>query len=185
VLAGEVLVNNHWVNSVLVLRGDGAGGFTNQGRFPANNARDGVGIGQLNDDTLSDIVAPGGGAVSFLFRQPVPPIANAGPDQNVIADTLGFATVALDGSGSSDPEGGTLTYVWSDGGGTIATGVGPTVTLHGFGLHTITVTVTSGNNATASDSVQIGLNVPTGGVAPQGPPGPEGDKGDKGDKADK
>ena len=83
VLAGEVLVNNHWVNSVLVLRGDGAGGFTNQGTFPVNNISDGVAIGQLNDDTLSDIVAPGGGAVSFLFRQPVPPIANAGPDRPI------------------------------------------------------------------------------------------------------
>ena len=42
------------------------------------------------------------------------PTAAAGDDQNVTAG----ATVALDGSGSSDPNGDTLTYQWSQYGGT-------------------------------------------------------------------
>ena len=37
------------------------------------------------------------------------PIANAGPDQNVVAPVL----VTLDGSGSTDANGDTLTYAWT------------------------------------------------------------------------
>ncbi|HAS53417.1 MAG TPA: hypothetical protein DCS42_04395, partial [Nitrospiraceae bacterium] len=37
------------------------------------------------------------------------PVASAGPDQNVTTDAL----VALDGSGSTDADGDTLTYSWS------------------------------------------------------------------------
>jgi hypothetical protein len=37
-----------------------------------------------------------------------PPIANAGPDQNVVKNT----NVDLDGTGSSDPDGDALSYSW-------------------------------------------------------------------------
>lgn len=39
----------------------------------------------------------------------LPPVANAGADQNVIAGTL----VTLDGSGSFDPEGAMITFLWT------------------------------------------------------------------------
>ena len=47
-------------------------------------------------------------------RAPQPPIARAGADQSVAANSV----VTLDGSTSSDPEGAALTYSWVQTAGT-------------------------------------------------------------------
>jgi hypothetical protein len=39
------------------------------------------------------------------------PTANAGPDQDLIS-TSGIVTVTLNGTGSGDPDGQTITYLW-------------------------------------------------------------------------
>ena len=89
----------------------------------------------------------------------VPPIADAGPGQTLF-DTNGDGQedVTLGGSGSSDPDGDPLTYVWTEDGTQIATGANPTVKLS-TGSHAITLTVTDDNGATDTDKVGIIIGI--------------------------
>lgn len=82
-----------------------------------------------------------------------PPLADAGEDQTVLADAFCQATITLDGTGSSDPDGDPLSYTWTGSFGT-ATGVSPAVTL-GLGVHTIILSVDDGNGGTATDEVVV------------------------------
>jgi predicted phosphodiesterase len=87
-----------------------------------------------------------------------PPVANAGPDQNVTdTDGNGSESVTLNGSGSSDPDGTIASYVWKEGATQIATGATPAVTL-AVGTHTITLTVTDNLGATGTDTVVVTVN---------------------------
>ncbi len=92
---------------------------------------------------------------SFTINVPAnqPPIVNAGPNQVVDVSSNCQATVTLDGSASSDPEGGPLTYSWSGSFGTVS-GPTPVITL-GTGTNVILLTVTDIKNATASVSVEV------------------------------
>jgi PKD repeat protein/peptidoglycan/xylan/chitin deacetylase (PgdA/CDA1 family) len=84
-----------------------------------------------------------------------PPLANAGPDQTVTdSDWDGSESVTLDGSGSTDADGTIVSYVWREGGVTVASGVSPTVPL-GVGVHTLTLEVTDDGGRTATDTVVI------------------------------
>jgi PKD domain len=91
-----------------------------------------------------------------------PPVANAGADQIVECTGRGCASVTLNGSGSSDPDGDTLSYVWTDQAnnvvGTTAM-VQLTVTL---GAHSFNLTVTDpgGLSSTASTHVTVQDTVP-------------------------
>jgi len=88
------------------------------------------------------------------------PIADAGPDQTVTDnDENGSESVTLDGSGSSDPDGSINSYEWTEGGSQIATGISPVVSL-AVGSHTITLTVTDNEGATATDQVIITVAQP-------------------------
>jgi hypothetical protein len=89
----------------------------------------------------------------------LPPIANAGPDQN-----LYFGNVAyLDGSQSSDPESQPLIYLWSmvsrPAGSTAvlddAYAVSPSFTPDVKGAYTIRLIVNDGESNSASDAVVI------------------------------
>jgi len=88
------------------------------------------------------------------------PVANAGPDQTVIDnDRNGSEEVTLDGSGSSDPDGNIVSFVWTEGATQIATGVNPKVTLS-VGTHNITLTVTDNGGLTDTDTVTITVSSP-------------------------
>ena len=81
------------------------------------------------------------------------PVADAGPDQDVNAGADCTATVSLNGTASSDPDGDPLTYDWSGSFGS-ASGPTPAVIL-GIGTHTITLTVTDPSGAQSTDTVVV------------------------------
>jgi hypothetical protein len=96
---------------------------------------------------------------TVLIRTMRPPVASAGPDQDVLAGQ----TVQLDGGSSIDPDGEALTYLWSltsvPSGSTAAladpTTTGPTFVADLAGVYDVTLTVTNTSGESASDSVRI------------------------------
>ena len=82
-----------------------------------------------------------------------PPVADSGPDQIVSVDSNCMASVTLDGSDSSDPDGDPLTYTWTWDSGS-AIGVSPTIQLP-LGASTITLVVNDGTADSEPDTVGI------------------------------
>lgn len=87
------------------------------------------------------------------------PAANAGPDQNIATGSL----VTLNGSGSTDADGDTLTYAWSftstPGGSAAtlsnATLATPTFTADKDGTYVLSLIVNDGTTDSAADTVTI------------------------------
>ncbi len=94
------------------------------------------------------------GAVSLPNRVPV---ANAGLDRSIIRSSALGASVPLDGSGSSDPDGDPLSYEWREGSTMLATGPTPTVTL-GLGVHALTLEVRDGKGGSSTDDVAMAVH---------------------------
>ncbi len=97
------------------------------------------------------------------------PVANAGPDQTVTdTDGDGIASVVLNGTASSDPDGSISGYDWWEGptliGASFVTGIPLSV-----GVHTITLVVWDNAGASSSDTVVITVN--QGGGSPPPPQG--------------
>jgi hypothetical protein len=146
-----------------------------------------VAVRDLNDDGTLDVVVANeeSADVSVLLvtrssQSNRPPVADAGPDQTIECG----ATVVLNGAGSQDPDGDTLTYTWSgpfpEGGG-VVTGRNPSVTLP-LGSSTITLVVNDGRADSAPDAVvvtatvqPVGLDAPLAALVPEGevPPLPK------------
>ncbi|MDF9798449.1 translation elongation factor EF-1beta [Catalinimonas alkaloidigena] len=88
------------------------------------------------------------------------PTANAGQDQSISdEDDNGSEEVSLDASNSSDADGTIESYVWTEGGNQIATGINPDVTLD-VGVHNITLTVTDDDGDSDTDNVVITITEP-------------------------
>lgn len=98
-----------------------------------------------------------------------PPVADAGDDIEVPLDLAG--TIALSGSGSSDPDGDQLTYQWtlnSQPDGSSATlnndeEMNASITPDREGMYEITLSVDDGNHPPVQDNVSINVLPPTGG----------------------
>ena len=79
------------------------------------------------------------------------PIANAGVD---LAD-YPSNPITLNGSGSSDPDGTIVSYTWKEGSTVLSTSESFVKSDFAFGEHTITLTVTDNDGATASDTLTV------------------------------
>jgi hypothetical protein len=84
------------------------------------------------------------------------PAANAGPDQTVPM----VATVRLDGSGSTDPDGDSLSYSWIQSYGPAADlqdtqGMYPDFVASALGVYEFVLTVTDGRGGSDSDTVRV------------------------------
>jgi alpha-tubulin suppressor-like RCC1 family protein len=99
--------------------------------------------------------------VNAATTTPVTPIASAGANSNI---TLPVNTAILNGSASSNPGGGTLTYAWTQVSGpststiTTASGVSTTVTGLVQGVYTYQLTVTNGGGISATATVTVTVN---------------------------
>ncbi|SDT04982.1 PQQ-dependent sugar dehydrogenase [Actinoplanes derwentensis] len=97
---------------------------------------------------------------SALYRYDHVGGGNRSPTANATADKVtGQAplTVTFSSAGSSDPEGGTLTYLWNFGDGTTSTAANPSKTYTSNGSYQVTLTVTDPQGATGTAGVQIGV----------------------------
>lgn len=145
----------NWGGGVSVFIGYGDGTFQapvshDAGYYPVS-----IITADFNGDGKADLATANvaGNSVSILIniynRVPLP---NAGADQVIECARPSGASVTLDGSGSTDPDGDLLTYTWTWAGGS-AEGVNPTVQLP-LGTTVVTLTVSDGK-ATATDTVSI------------------------------
>ena len=105
--------------------------------------------------------------VTVTITSPPPPLPNQGPTANAGADqTLqdsngdGAETVTLDGSASTDTGGSIASFEWREAGTLMASGATPAVSLD-VGIHTIELTVTDDDGATATDTVVIDIQATT------------------------
>jgi chitodextrinase len=85
-----------------------------------------------------------------------PPVADAGPDLVVSRNE----TASFNASGSFDPDGVIITYLWDFGDGGNATGCTVTHTYTTTGTFSVTVTVTDDSGAADNDTCMVTVNSP-------------------------
>ncbi len=96
-----------------------------------------------------------------------PPVANAGGPYTGIAGT----PIEFDGSGSTDPDGGTLTFSWDFGDGSPAgEGVQPTHTYAHEGGYGVVLTVSNGTQSSSATTMATILIAPVAPIAHAGGP---------------
>jgi len=114
--------------------------------------------GDYDLETNGEVIEPGGPAIILNEF----PVADAGPDQTVYAWIDGIAEVALDGSGSYDPDDDEHTFQWTwiiNGDTHTEEGVSPTIELP-IGVQTIELVVNDGIEDSDPDEVVITIIEP-------------------------
>lgn len=98
------------------------------------------------------------------------PIADAGPDQTLEdSDDSGAEAITLDGTGSYDPDGNIISYLWTENSLVLSSSSQPTI-LFEVGTHTITLEVTDDTGSSSTDTVDITIEA----FIPPPPPPPAG-----------
>ncbi|MBZ5638741.1 MAG: PKD domain-containing protein [Acidobacteriia bacterium] len=127
----------------------------------AGHAGDSLRVFEDSPDSIQVSVTDGSRITTLAVTKIVvePPVANAGPDQVVECTGNSSATVKLDGSGSTDPNGDIALYEWFENFGTstqalLGSGRVLDVVLH-VGTHAITLRVTDATGKTSTDDVVI------------------------------
>ncbi|MBX9244948.1 PKD domain-containing protein [Actinotalea ferrariae] len=132
--------------------GGSATGVTATHAFPAGGTYD-VTLTVTDDD----------GATTSTTQQVTvvaqPPPDNAAPVAAFTVTATGLA-VAVDGSGSSDPDGTVVAHAWTFGGGAVASGVTAGHTFAAPGTYDVTLTVTDDDGATASTTQAVTVTAP-------------------------
>jgi len=83
--------------------------------------------------------------------QNTPPSANSGGPYTGITNTI----MVFDGSGSTDPDGDSLTYLWNFGDGNIGSAVNPSHAYTSDGTYNVTLEVTDSEGATDINSTTV------------------------------
>ncbi|MEW9533242.1 carbohydrate-binding protein [Microbispora sp. NPDC049125] len=98
--------------------------------------------------------------IEYIGKANRNPIAKAAADKTSGPAPL---TVNFSSAGSSDPEGGALTYSWNFGDGTTSTSANPSKTYSANGSYTVTLTVRDPQGLTGSANVlvNVGNTAPT------------------------
>ena len=91
--------------------------------------------------------------LSFQKAPILAPVANAGPNQSGNTSDL----IILDGSGSTS-QGNIVSYIWTENGNGLASGVNPTIFSSSIGTHIITLTVTDENGLSATDTMILTIS---------------------------
>ena len=97
-----------------------------------------------------------------------PPVADAG---GPYSGEAGSTLIQFDGSGSSDPDGDTLTFEWEFGDGNTATGMMPTHTYASAGNYEVKLVVDDGQARSGQSVTSAAISAPPVNLAPVADPG--------------
>lgn len=109
--------------------------------------------------TVKLTVTDDGGATGSVSKQVTVSKSNQAPVAAFTATTSGLS-VAVDGRGSSDPDGTIASYAWNFGDGGTATGATATHAYAAGGTYTVTLTVTDNGGATDTESRSVTVSGP-------------------------